>query len=79
MNRDAGIEGKHGVSHKDVEEAVYAAADVRRGREGLLKVFAQTDAGRYLLVVLAYLGHGAARIVTARDMTQSERRLYRRR
>jgi len=49
---------------------------VRRGREGLYKVFSRTVAGRYILVVLAYLGRGNWRVVTARDMTDKERRLY---
>ena len=73
------IESQHGVPFHEVEEACYAGQrHVRRGREGLYKVFSQTEAGRYLLVVLAELGGGALRVVTARDMTQRERRLYQR-
>jgi len=51
---------------------------VRRGREGLYKLFSRTEAGRYLLVVLADRGRGVFRIVTAREMTESEKRLYER-
>ncbi|MBI4494990.1 MAG: BrnT family toxin [Chloroflexi bacterium] len=51
---------------------------VRRGREGLYQVFSQTEAGRYLLVVLANTGGGVWKVATAREMTQQERRLYRR-
>lgn len=73
------VESEHGVPFHEVEEACYAGQrHVRRGREGLYKVFSQTDAGRYLLVVLAEFGGGTWRVVTARDMTDSERRLYRR-
>jgi uncharacterized protein len=71
------VEAKHGVTFEEVLEAV-ADPDlqVRRGREGLYRVFGCTDAGRYLLSVLASLGGGSWKVVTARDMTQQERRLY---
>lgn len=73
------IESRHGTALYEVEEACYSAVrHVRRGREGLYKVFSRTEAGRYILVVLADLGGGVFRIVTVRDMTASERRLYRR-
>jgi len=42
----------------------------------LYKLFSQTAAGRYVLVVLANLGRGSWKIVTARQMTDNERRLY---
>ncbi len=40
----------------------------------------QTDAGRYLIVILADKGHGHYKVVTAsaRDMTDVEKRTYRR-
>ena len=71
------IESKHGISFIEVEEACLSdRRHVRRDREGLYKVFSQTTAGRYLLIVLVNLGRGNWRIVTAREMTDSERRLY---
>jgi uncharacterized DUF497 family protein len=39
-------------------------------------VYGRTEAGRYLLVVLASLGGGVVRVITARDPTERERRLY---
>jgi len=73
------IESRHGVPFHELEEACYSPhRHVRRGREGLYKVFSQTEAGRYLLVVLADLGGGVWRVVTARKMTDQERHLYRR-
>lgn len=73
------IEARHGVPFPEVEEACYSAhRHVRRGREGLFKVFSQTEARRYLLVVLADLGAGVWKVVTAREMTDQERRLYQR-
>ncbi|HXE73007.1 MAG TPA: BrnT family toxin [Candidatus Nitrosotenuis sp.] len=71
------IESKHGVSLQEVEEACLSKGrHVRRGREGLYKVFSQTESGRYLVVVLAHLYGGLWRVVTARDMTDKERRLF---
>ena len=73
------IESQHGVELYQAEVVCYSEdSHFLRGREGLLKVFGQTDAGRYLLVVLADRGAGLWKIVTARDMTLTERRLYRR-
>ena len=73
------IESRHGLSLEEVEEACLSdRRHVRRGKEGLYKLFSQTMAGRYVLVVLASLGQGNWRIVTARKMTDVERRLYNR-
>jgi uncharacterized DUF497 family protein len=71
------IESKHGVTFEEVEEACLSERrHVRRSRAGLYKLFSQTAAGRYILVVLVNLGGGCWRIVTARGMTDSESRLY---
>jgi uncharacterized DUF497 family protein len=71
------IESKHGISFTEVEEACLSEKrHVREGREGLYKVFSQTVAGRYILVVLVNLGSSNWRIATAREMTEGERRLY---
>lgn len=71
------IEAKHSISFTEVEEACLSdERHIRRGREGLYKVFSQTAAGRYILVVLVNLGGGNWRVATAREMTESERRLY---
>ena len=51
------IESKHGVTFDEVEEACLSDdRHVRRSREDLYKVFSQTIAGRYLLVVLVHSG-----------------------
>jgi uncharacterized DUF497 family protein len=71
------IESKHGISFTEVEEACLSEKrHVRKGREGLYKVFSQTVAGRYILVVLVNLGSSNWRIATAREMAEGERRLY---
>ena len=46
------IESKHGASFADACEACYSdEAHIRRGQEGLYKIFSRTEAGRYLLGV----------------------------
>jgi uncharacterized DUF497 family protein len=71
------IESKHGISFREVEEACFSEfLHVRRSREGLYKLFSRTTAGRYILVVLVNLGKGTWKVVTARDLTVNERRLY---
>lgn len=73
------IQVKHGVSFEEVEEACLdGAVHVRRGRDGLYKAFGRSGSGRYLLVVLVGAGGGVWRVVTAREMTDAERRLYQR-
>ena len=73
------IESRHGVPFHQAEEACFSpGAHVRRARNGLYRAFGQSLDGRYLLVVLADRGEGLWRVVTAREMTQTERRLYRR-
>ena len=71
------IESKHGISVEEVEESCLSEArHVRRSKEGLFKIFAKTQPGRYILVVLVNLGSGVWKVVTAREMTDSEKRLY---
>ena len=73
------IESRHGVEFEEAEEVCLSRrAHVRRTRSGLYKVFGRTNAGRYLLVVLVPREAGVWKVVTARDMTQTERRLFRR-
>ncbi len=71
------VKAKHGITLGEVEEACLSEKrHVRRSTEGLYKLFSQTIAGRYILVVLVDLGRGNWKIVTAREMTKSERQLY---
>jgi uncharacterized DUF497 family protein len=68
----------HGVSMDEVQEAIlerpYWAAP---GRDGTTLVYGRTYAGRYLLVVVLPEGEEAF-IVTARDMTEAEKKTFRR-
>jgi uncharacterized DUF497 family protein len=71
------IESNHSVRFEEVEGVCLSERHhVRRGREGLYKVFGQTNAGRYVLVILVYKGRGDWKVATARPMTDTEKRLY---
>jgi uncharacterized DUF497 family protein len=74
---------RHEVSVAEVEEAVL---EDRRGRIGesrpadrdpeetVCEYYGRTEAGRYLMVALLYMGQGLAMPLTAREMTRKERR-----
>jgi uncharacterized DUF497 family protein len=68
----------HGVTLDEVREAVlehpYWAAP---GRDGTTLIYGRTYAGRFLLVVTLAEGDEAF-VVTARDMTEAEKKTFRR-
>jgi hypothetical protein len=68
---------RHGISPPEVDHGVNARPIwTTPGRSGTTLVYCTTSAGRYLLVVLAEELDGTWRVVTARDMTDSERRTF---
>lgn len=72
---------KHGVTRDEVEEVVNSQNEVRKYGKDRYLVFGQTDAGRYLLVVLIRDKEecGSYIPLSAREMTKSEKRAFRRR
>lgn len=73
------VQGKHGLTPEEVGQVCLdPASHLRRARDGRYAVLGRTEAGRYVLVIGAYLGKGTLRIITARDMTDRERGLYER-
>ena len=73
---------KHGVSQRQVRE-VFANLPrfrfVERGHrpgENVYTALGQTDAGRYLAIFFVYRRDKQALILSARNMTRAERRLY---
>jgi len=78
------IARKHNVSVEQVYEVFWNEYDrplVRRSDQvpGAYLAYGRTEAGRYLLVAFSLGAGGRAKILTARDMTRAERRLYERR
>ena len=70
---------RHNVTKSEAEEVFMGDPYFRIGRDGTRYVYGQTSAGRYLFIVYLYHGNGVARVITARDMTDGERKLYLRR
>lgn len=70
------IEDKHGVEPEEAEEAFFNQPyKVRKAASGKYLLYGQTSEGRYLLVVFTWVGK-QVKVITARDMTQSERRFF---
>lgn len=68
---------KHHVTPEEMEEVCFAEPLVIRGRDKSYAIYGQTEAGRYLLVILYPKGRGIYSLATARDMTEAERGYYR--
>jgi hypothetical protein len=71
---------RHGVSTTEVEDVLYSRPRLLHpGRDDTTMVFGRTTDGRYLVVVVSVSTDGLDFVVTARDMTDNERRAFRRR
>lgn len=75
---------KHRVETYEVEEALTGRPKIRgiekghRSGEDLYLALGRTDAGRYLSVFFIHKSERRALIVSARDMSSSERKRYER-
>ena len=75
---------KHHVEQHEVVEVLQRSPKFRlvetghREGENVYSASGQTDAGRYLVVFFVYKRNKQALIVSARDMSRAERRLYER-
>ncbi len=67
---------KHGVSLKEVEEAVGSKIKTLKGYREHYLILGVTKKGRLLTVVLALKKGKSYFVVTARDMSKKERRYY---
>ena len=67
---------RHGVRESDVESLLAKRTFVRRGRKGYHLYYGTDAGGRYLLVVLDMVAPRVYYVVTARPMTETERRYY---
>jgi uncharacterized protein len=79
------LEWKHSVQRWEVEKVFANDPYIRymergrRSQENVYAAYGQSDAGRYLVVFFIYKLDRRALILSARDMTAQERRLYERR
>ncbi len=73
---------KHNVSTDEVEEILFNTPYVRKAKKGNVKgenvyvAYNQTYSGRYLVVFFIYKNNRAALPISARDMTEQERKYY---
>jgi uncharacterized protein len=71
---------RHGVRPEEVEEVCFGQALVQRaeslGKSPVYYVLGQTSSGRHLFCVVIQFSDGKGFPVTARPMTQKERRRY---
>ena len=78
------LEEKHQVFTDEVEDVLFDKPFIRRIEKGRIKgedlyvAYGQTESGRYLVVFCVNKKRHAALPISARDMTQSEKRYYER-
>jgi uncharacterized protein len=74
---------RHGVSPEEVEEVCFGRPFVQRaksqGDNPVYYVLGRTDSGRYIFCVVIQFPDGNGYPVTAREMTENEKRAYRKR
>ncbi len=81
----AKIETKHGVATWEAEEVLLSNPEFRRGGKGRRKgedlyyALGRTDAGRYLFIVFIRKPGSKALVISARAMSEREKRGYRQR
>jgi uncharacterized protein len=69
---------RHEFAPEEVEEVFAGSYKVRRAREGRYIALGETVDGRLAFVVFRRMTRGVIRVVTARDMDDRERRMFRR-
>jgi uncharacterized protein len=76
------IERKHRVTPEEVEHVLFSRPHMRRAEKGRVQgedvyiAYGRTAAGRHLVVFFILKYQMAALPISARDMTQAERRYY---
>jgi uncharacterized DUF497 family protein len=77
---NVGHVARHNVSPDEIEDVAFDDEPwVKKGRGVTRYMLGYTVAGRYLFVVYVLKGKGRARVITAMDMDEKTRRLYKRR
>jgi len=76
------IQNKHNVTVEEVEDALVSGAIFRIAKRGKVKgediyvAYGKTNVGRHLLIVFIYKQNMIGLIISARDMTNNERKYY---
>ena len=69
---------RHEFTPEEVEEVFAGDHKIRRTRQNRYIALGETLDGRLAFVVFRRLSRGLVRVITARNMEESERRLFRR-
>lgn len=69
---------RHGVHPDEVEELFSGRHQVYKSREGRYVAMGHSLSGRHLMVVFELKSPGEIRVVTARDMTDREKKRFKR-
>lgn len=67
---------EHHVAPEEAEEACYNKPLIFRSRLDRYYVLGRSDSGRYLTVIVFPIKHNTSRVITARDMSDAERKRY---
>ena len=73
---------KHGVYPDEVEDVLFGRSRFRRIARGhthgedVYEALGQTASGRHLIVIFLWKAGGEALVISARDMSDTERRRY---
>ncbi|TAN41961.1 MAG: BrnT family toxin [Nitrospirae bacterium] len=71
---------RHSISPDEVEDVAFDDDPwIRKGKSGTRYMLGYTIGGRYLFVVYALKGKGTVRVITAMDMDDKIKRLYKKR
>jgi len=69
---------RHNITAYEVEQALYTRPRLAvPGRDNTTEILGTTDAGRYLLIITTQAADGRDFIITARDMSPTEKRTFR--
>ena len=69
---------RHNVTPEEVEETCFNDPLILKARGNRYLALGRAESGRYLTIVFEVKFGGIARVITARDMMDRERRYYRR-
>ena len=67
---------KHSVTTTEVEEVYKSPVAIKQSYLGRTMVFGKTKNGRFLTIVLSFGEEKDAYVVSARDMSKNERKIY---
>ena len=71
---------RHNVRPDEIEDVAFDDEPwIRKGREGTRYMLGYTVAGRYLFTVYVLRSKGVARVITAIDMDERTKKLYKKR